>query len=104
MPEDIYFDENFITEYDEVGDIRTVRDRAFVKQAVATSVIEYTPDTPVGFTPTAIEDRRSAIEEATRDNRFTEPPIAVTVEKKDQSTREVTFRVETNRVSFPITQ
>ena len=104
MPEDIYFDANFVTEYDEVGDIRTVRDREFVKQAAATSVIEYTPDTPVGFTPTDIEDRRSAIEEATRNNQFTEPPIAVTVEKKDQSTRAVTFRVQTNRVSFPITQ
>jgi hypothetical protein len=104
MPEDIYFDENFLTETDEVGDIRTVRDESFYEQTVTVSVVEDTPNTPVGFTPTALEDRRSAIESAVRDNQFTEPPITVTIAETNETTQTVTFEVTTSRVSLPITQ
>jgi hypothetical protein len=104
MPEDIYFDENFLTETDKVGDIRTVRDESFYEQTVTVSVVEDTPNTPVGFTPTALEDRRSAIESAVRDNQFTEPPITVTIAETNETTQTVTFEVTTSRVSLPITQ
>lgn len=104
MPEDIYFNENFLTENDEVGDIRTVRGESFYEQTVTISVVEDTPNTPVGFTPTALEDRRSAIERAVRDNQFTEPPINVTIAETNPTTQTVTFTVTTSRVSFPLTQ
>jgi hypothetical protein len=104
MPEDIYFDENFTTENDGVGDIRTARGELFYEQTVTVSIVEDTPDTPVGFTPTALEDRRSAIERAVRDNQFTEPPITVSIDETNPTTQTVTFTVTTSRVSFSITQ
>ena len=102
MPEDIAINENFVSTFDEVGDIKTHRGDAAVQQAVAISVIEYTPNSAIGFTPTAIEDRRGAIDQAVRENQFTEEPIAVTVEETNQTTQTITFRVETNQLDFPI--
>lgn len=103
MPEDIYFDENFTTEVDEVGDVRTRTGAAAIRQAVATSVIEYRRRTTSGMSPTAIEDRRSAIEDAVRNNTFTEPPITVTVTDVDHETGTITYQVQTNRLNYPIT-
>jgi len=102
MPEDIAIDENFVSEFDEVGDIATHRDTEATKQSVAISVIEFTPDTPVGFTSTAIEERRGNIERAVRDNPFTSEPISVIVANKNQTTQTITYRVRTQEVTFPI--
>jgi len=102
MPEDIAIDENFVSTFDEVGDIATHRDSEAIKQAVAVSVIEFTPNTPVGFTSTAIEQRRGNIEQAVRDNSFTSPPIDVTVANTNQTEQTITYSVTTNEVTFPI--
>lgn len=103
MPEDIYYNENFRTEFDAVGDIRTHTGEDAVQQAIATSVIEYRRETPNGLTPTDLEERRSAIEDAVRGNTFTEPPVTVTITDVDYRENTVTYQVTTDRRSFPLT-
>ncbi len=105
--EDIAYNSDFQTSYDSVGDIQTVTDKnddhAAVRQAITTSIIERVDFTAPAITPKQISKQRSAIEGAVRNNRFSEPPIAVSIEGIDETVPAVAYRVQTNRVSFTLT-
>lgn len=106
MVEDIAYNTDLQTEYDDVGDIDTVDGEAAIEQAVVTALIERVETAALTPTPTRIEQRRSQIAEAVDSIQFTEPPINVSIESIEEGngSATVTYRVETNRITFSIQQ
>jgi hypothetical protein len=107
MAVDIYISEDLVTEWNDVGDIRAVRDTDTdveqIKQSIVISIIERGQNTVSSFTGTAIEQQRGEIEETIRANDTTEPPITVTVDEVNTEDRTITFVAETARVELPLT-
>jgi len=102
MPVDIYVDEHFDSEYDEVGDIRTVDGTEYVAQTTLIAIIEGVDETLSTLRPTDVESYRGAIESVVKDHHATSPPYSVTVQDVDHTNRTVTFSVETATASFAL--
>jgi hypothetical protein len=107
--EDIAYDESLTTTYNPVGDVQTVEGAAMIEQAVVTAIIERVGLSAPPLNETAIEARRGAIQSVVENVQFTRPPYAVTVDAINEVTEtndtpSVVYRVETERISLPITQ
>lgn len=104
MLEDIAYNDEFRTSYDEVGDIQTVEGEDAIVQAINTSVVEFVGLSSPPLNATELEERRSDIESVVEDNSFTQDPVTVTIDDIDEEEQAVRFRIETGRVSLTVEQ
>jgi hypothetical protein len=106
MAEDIFINENRDTEWDEIGDIRTVtddpNDARQIRQSLAISVMEAVGLGAPTFSDNGIESYRGEIEDAIRSNPASEPPISVIVTNVNYDEQSITFEARTNRVTLEI--
>lgn len=103
MSEDIAYDEDLSTSWDEVGDIATVRDIEFIRQSISTSIIENVDLSAPSLVSEDIEKQRGRIEEVVENNEFSQTPISVTLDDVDAEDSSIQYHVETRRISLPVT-
>lgn len=101
MAEDIAYDSDFTTSYDDVGDIATVDGEAQIRQAIVTTIAESIGFDAPPLTPDGIEEQRSLIEDTLDDSQYTQGPVIVEVD--DTQPGSVTYTVTTQRVELPLT-
>jgi len=102
---------DFCIEWSETGDITLVDGADQIEQAIIIQLIETLPLRAPPPVAGEIERQRADIASVVRDADVTEPPVTVTVvdspldeqSSDDNSSISVTYRVQTNRVSLPIT-
>jgi hypothetical protein len=102
MVEDIFISETKQTEYDEVGDFRTVRDVDAIAQAVTIAIIETVDLAAPSFDPEPIEEQRGRIQSVVQNHPWTREPVTVSVASKDTENNSITYRVTTRRLSLPV--
>lgn len=103
MSEDIKYNSQRVTEWDEVGDLKTVTSVDYIHQSIVTSILEGVDLSAPALTSTEIEEQRGAIQQAVQRNENTEPPISVDVDEINHRDQQITYQVRTRRVSVPIT-
>lgn len=107
MAEDIFISENLRTEWDEIGDLRTVEDEpndaVQIRQSLAISVIEGVGLGAPSLDDTSLEAFRGAVERAIRDNPQSEPPVDAIITEVNHVEQFVELEARTNRVTLPIT-
>jgi hypothetical protein len=107
MAEDVFINKSLDTEWDEVGDIRTVYDEdgdaRQIRQSISISVIEEVGLDAPSLIDEAIEEYRGDIEAAIANNPMSEPPYDVIVTDVDYDGESITFEATTSRVSVPFT-
>lgn len=107
MAEDIFISESLRTEWDEIGDLRTVEDEendaAQIRQSLAISVMEDVGFGAPSFDDTSLEAFRAEVERAIRNNPQSEPPIDAIITDVNHTEQVLELEASTRRVSLPIT-
>jgi len=102
---DIQLTEQLRTEWNDRGDIRTVRDDSALQQQIVIAVVESASLQAPASTPEAIASQRASVEQAVRDCDAAEPPISVTVTsspRDSSAATTITYRVETAQVDVTL--
>ena len=102
MPIDIRLTESLGTEFDEIGDLRSISGNEMIGQAVMVSIIDNVDLAAPTLTDTRIEEQRASIEAAVRNNVFTDAPIRVVVDDIDYEAEQIDYIVDTAHVTLPI--
>jgi hypothetical protein len=103
MPTDIYVNDLFDTEWNGVGDLATVEGNEYVYQTIVVALQENLDEQVPSLTPTSVEQHRSRIERIIENHHATSDPISVSIETMDVQSRMLTYSIETNEASFPLT-
>jgi hypothetical protein len=103
MATDVELTEGLRTEWNEVGDLRTVTEKAGIKQSITISVLRLADRSTPALTNSEIEQQRSDIEDAVRADPLSEEPITVTVDEIDRDEQTITYAVSTRRVDVTVT-
>lgn len=103
MPVDIKVTESFKTEWDDVGDIATVRGDKYIQQCIIVGIVEGIGLTPSSLTPTDIEEHRGNIETSVENNHATSTPVDVDIVDISSDQQSVTYAVSTASAEFTVT-
>lgn len=102
MPRDFRVNEDWLTEWNSVGDIGDVTGPAAIRQGIAITIKENVGLDAPTMEATAIEERRGTIERVVRQSDLTRNPVRVTVTDIDYEEKSVTYGISTARVELPL--
>jgi len=102
MPRDFRINEDWLTEWNSVGDIEDVRGTRAIRQGIAITIKENVGLDAPTMEATAIEERRGTIERVVRQSDLTRNPVQVTVMDIDYEEKSVTYAISTARVELPL--
>jgi hypothetical protein len=102
MARDFRVNEDWLTEWNSVGDIEDVRGPRAIRQGIAITIKENVGlDAPM-MEATAIEQRRGTIERVVRQSALTRSPVRVRVDEIDYDNKTVVYAISTARVELPL--